>query len=68
MFSTGGDGPKRILLEEVRERFCLQDRVEMLGNLNHSEVRDVGSFLILSDINTVLRTRADFLAIAKLTH
>lgn len=37
----GGDGPKRILLEEVRERHELHDRVIMLGMLEHRKVRDV---------------------------
>ena len=39
-FLIGGDGPKRILFEEMIERFNLQSRVTMLGELNHSEVRD----------------------------
>ena len=38
----GGDGPKRILLEEVREKHELHDRVIMLGMLEHRKVRDVG--------------------------
>jgi len=38
---TGGDGPMRIALEQMRENFQLQDRVEMLGHVNHSDVRDV---------------------------
>eukprot|EP01127_Copromyxa_protea_P012879 TRINITY_DN3391_c0_g1_i2.p1 TRINITY_DN3391_c0_g1~~TRINITY_DN3391_c0_g1_i2.p1 ORF type:complete len:470 (+),score=69.24 TRINITY_DN3391_c0_g1_i2:116-1411(+) len=37
----GGDGPKRVDLEEVREKHQLHDRVEMLGSVPHSEVRDV---------------------------
>nr|CAD7592712.1 unnamed protein product [Timema genevievae] len=40
-FLVGGDGPKRWLLEEVRERKLLQDRVTLLGSLEHSEVHDV---------------------------
>lgn len=40
-FLIGGDGPKRWLLEEVRERGGLQDRVTLLGSLEHSQVRDV---------------------------
>ncbi|WAR14724.1 PIGA-like protein [Mya arenaria] len=35
-----GDGPKRIVLEEVREKHQLQDRVTFLGALEHSQVRD----------------------------
>ena len=37
----GGDGPKRVELEEMREKHQLHDRVEMLGNVPHSDVRDV---------------------------
>ncbi|XP_063229500.1 phosphatidylinositol N-acetylglucosaminyltransferase subunit A isoform X2 [Bacillus rossius redtenbacheri] len=40
-FLVGGDGPKRGLLEEVREQGQLQDRVVLLGALEHSEVRGV---------------------------
>nr|KAG5685687.1 hypothetical protein BaRGS_027197 [Batillaria attramentaria] len=40
-FLIGGDGPKRVLLEEVREQHELHDRVTFIGSLNHSEVRDV---------------------------
>lgn len=36
-----GDGPKRWLLEEVRERCGLQDRVELLGALEHCQIRNV---------------------------
>lgn len=38
---AGGDGPKRVLLEEVRERHQLHDRVTFLGPLPHDEVRNV---------------------------
>lgn len=37
----GGDGPKRLDLEEMRERHQLHDRVEMLGNLKHETVREL---------------------------
>lgn len=40
-FIIAGDGPKRELLEEIREKNNMQDRVEMLGALEHAEVRDV---------------------------
>ena len=43
----GGAGPKRVLLEEVREHHQLHSRVELLGGLEHSQVRDV---LIQGDI------------------
>ena len=38
---SGGDGPKRTLLEDVCEQCKLQDRVEFLGKLEHEKVRDV---------------------------
>lgn len=37
-FIIGGDGPKRTLLEEVREKNNIQDRVTLLGALEHSRV------------------------------
>ncbi|XP_055677657.1 phosphatidylinositol N-acetylglucosaminyltransferase subunit A isoform X1 [Lutzomyia longipalpis] len=40
-FLIGGDGPKRGLLEEIREKNNMQDRVTLLGALEHSKVRDV---------------------------
>ncbi|XP_058735484.1 phosphatidylinositol N-acetylglucosaminyltransferase subunit A-like isoform X3 [Vicia villosa] len=40
-FIIGGDGPKRVRLEEMREKNCLQDRVDFLGAVPHSQVRSV---------------------------
>lgn len=40
-FIIGGDGGKRILIEEMRERHQLQDRVELLGAVQHADVRSV---------------------------
>ncbi|CAI8592427.1 unnamed protein product [Vicia faba] len=40
-FIVGGDGAKRVRLEEMREKHSLQDRVEMLGAVPHSQVRSV---------------------------
>uniref|UniRef100_A0A673TJI5 phosphatidylinositol N-acetylglucosaminyltransferase n=1 Tax=Suricata suricatta TaxID=37032 RepID=A0A673TJI5_SURSU len=40
-FLIGGEGPKRIILEEVRERYQLHDRVHLLGALEHKDVRNV---------------------------
>ncbi|XP_058518427.1 phosphatidylinositol N-acetylglucosaminyltransferase subunit A-like [Ochotona princeps] len=37
----GGEGPKRIILEEVRERYQLHNRVHLLGALDHKDVRNV---------------------------
>ncbi|CAB4002423.1 Hypothetical predicted protein, partial [Paramuricea clavata] len=35
-----GEGPKRVVLEEVREQHQLHDRVHLLGSLKHEHVRD----------------------------
>jgi phosphatidylinositol glycan class A protein len=43
----GGDGPKRLELDEMRERYQLYDRVELLGAVEHEQVRDV---LVRGDI------------------
>ncbi|MQL96292.1 hypothetical protein Taro_028962 [Colocasia esculenta] len=40
-FIIGGDGPKRVRLEEMREKYSLQDRVTMLGAVPHAQVRSV---------------------------
>ena len=47
-FVIGGDGPKRIVIEETIEHYGLQSRVQMLGELCHSDVRD--KLLIKGDI------------------
>jgi hypothetical protein len=41
VFIIGGSGPMQIDLEEMIERHSLQDRVEMLGAVEHHKVRDV---------------------------
>ena len=40
-FIIGGDGPKKILIEEMRESFQLHERVELIGSVPHHQVRDV---------------------------
>lgn len=62
-FIIGGDGPKRIILEEVREQYQLHDRVQLIGMVKHSDVRDV---LVQGDIllNTSL-TEAFCIAIVE---
>lgn len=40
-FVIGGDGPKKVDLEEMREKHQLHDRVELLGAVKHSDVRQV---------------------------
>lgn len=40
-FIIGGEGPKRLALEEMREKHGLHDRVQMLGAVPHAGVRDV---------------------------
>lgn len=39
-FLIVGDGAKRVDLEQMRERFILQDRVTLLGALPHHRIRD----------------------------
>uniref|UniRef100_A0A7M6DNK1 phosphatidylinositol N-acetylglucosaminyltransferase n=1 Tax=Clytia hemisphaerica TaxID=252671 RepID=A0A7M6DNK1_9CNID len=62
-FIIGGDGPKRILLEEVREKYQLHERVQLLGELKHKDVRNL---LVQGDIflNTSL-TEAFCIAIVE---
>ena len=40
-FLIGGGGPYTIGLEEMREKHQLHDRVQLLGSIPHSEVRNV---------------------------
>ncbi|CDO75438.1 hypothetical protein BN946_scf184693.g7 [Trametes cinnabarina] len=40
-FVIGGDGPKMIDLLQMREKYLLQDRIEILGPVRHSDVRNV---------------------------
>ncbi|KAL2344004.1 hypothetical protein Fmac_005289 [Flemingia macrophylla] len=40
-FIIGGDGPKRMRLEEMREKHSLFDRVKLLGAVPHAQVRSV---------------------------
>ncbi|KAL6736369.1 hypothetical protein Aduo_006729 [Ancylostoma duodenale] len=40
-FIVGGDGPKRLELEEMREKYHLHSRVTLLGTLPHNMVREV---------------------------
>lgn len=46
-FLIVGDGPKRSLLEEIREKNNMQDRVNLLGPLEHSKVMDEKIRLII---------------------
>ncbi len=46
-FLVGGDGPKKLLLEEMRERHQLMGRVKLLGGVPHDRVRDL---LVRGDI------------------
>ncbi|CAH8511288.1 unnamed protein product [Schistosoma rodhaini] len=46
-FLIGGDGPKRLELEEIREQYQLHSRVNLLGSLQPHEVRPL---LIQGDI------------------
>ncbi|XP_055845565.1 phosphatidylinositol N-acetylglucosaminyltransferase subunit A [Episyrphus balteatus] len=40
-FIIAGEGPKRDTLEEVREKANMQERVEIVGSVEHSKVRDI---------------------------
>ncbi|ORX40248.1 hypothetical protein BD324DRAFT_641151 [Kockovaella imperatae] len=40
-FIVGGDGPKMVELEQMREKYQLQDRIELLGSVKPSEVCNV---------------------------
>ncbi|KAF9455875.1 glycosyltransferase family 4 protein [Collybia nuda] len=40
-FIVGGDGPKLIDLLQMREKYLLQDRIELLGPVRHGDVRSV---------------------------
>lgn len=40
-FILAGDGPKMIDIIQMREKYMLQDRIEMLGAVRHEKVRDV---------------------------
>lgn len=62
-FIIVGDGPKRDLLEEIREKTNMQERVQMVGAVEHNRVRD---FLVRGHIflNTSL-TEAYCMAIVE---
>ncbi|KAI9298631.1 phosphatidylinositol N-acetylglucosaminyltransferase GPI3 subunit [Neoconidiobolus thromboides FSU 785] len=40
-FLIGGDGPKRVDLEQMREKHLITDRVELLGKIKKEDVRSV---------------------------
>ncbi|KAF8970447.1 glycosyltransferase family 4 protein [Flammula alnicola] len=40
-FVVGGDGPKLIELLQMREKYLLQDRIELLGPIRHKDVLSV---------------------------
>lgn len=40
-FTIAGSGPKAIDLEQMREKYRLQERVELIGSIKHEQVRDV---------------------------
>ena len=49
---AGGDGPKMIDLLQMREKHLLQDRIELLGPVRHSDVRDVRENWTVADAHT----------------
>jgi len=40
-WEPGGDGPKLVDLEQMREKYQLQDRIKLLGSIKPSDVRNV---------------------------
>lgn len=40
-FLIGGDGPKRVELEQMREKYLIQERVELVGAVRQGDVRAV---------------------------
>lgn len=42
-FVVGGDGPKMVDLEQMREKYRLQDRITLLGSVRPSEVISVST-------------------------
>jgi phosphatidylinositol glycan class A protein len=42
-FVIGGDGPKRVELEQMREKHLLHQRVELCGAIRQGDARDVSS-------------------------
>ncbi|CAG8583791.1 18997_t:CDS:2 [Rhizophagus irregularis] len=45
-FIIGGDGPKRIDLEQMREKYLLHDRVELVGTLMQHELLTKGHIFL----------------------
>jgi phosphatidylinositol glycan class A protein len=48
-FVIGGDGPKRIDLEQMREKHLLHDRVEFLSSIKAHQVRNVRFYLVVKE-------------------
>ncbi|KAG7193853.1 Phosphatidylinositol N-acetylglucosaminyltransferase gpi3 subunit [Scheffersomyces spartinae] len=40
-FLIAGDGPKSIELEQMREKYFLEERVQLVGAIKHEEVRNI---------------------------
>ncbi len=53
--TAGGDGPKKLALEEMKEKNQLHDRVELLGSVRHSDVRNVRTKLIKLNFKVLCR-------------
>ena len=70
-FIVGGDGPKRLLLEEMREKYQLHDRVELLGSVPHAQVRSVlvrGHIFLncsLTEVKSAERRKVKYLSAAE---
>lgn len=47
LYLSGGDGPKMVELEQMREKHLLQDRIELIGNVPPGSVHSVSRRLTL---------------------
>lgn len=49
LFASGGDGPKIVELDQMRDKYqtLLRDRVQLLGPVKHEDVRSVSPSLTL---------------------
>ena len=51
---AGGDGPKMIDLLQMREKYLLQDRIEILGPVRSNEVQNVSESMLLVAFGHIL--------------
>lgn len=49
-FDVGGTGPKLNELLQMREKHLLQDRIELLGAVRHSDAREVSQGFVTLEL------------------